>query len=67
MGVEARVHFVDDKTMNRRPWGHIYEAKKNSNRPNSASIVVRKCGFVVHSNIGWIGASPDRIEYDPNA
>ncbi len=44
-----------------------YETKLNCERRSSSKVVTLKCGFIIHRNIGWLGATPDALVYDPDA
>ena len=54
-------------------WGRHYEAiaiqqhVAHMKKLGHSSIVVEKCGFIVHPEKEWIGASPDRKVNDPGS
>lgn len=54
-------------------WGIDNEPKANRESLNYAKahgkkgLSVRKCGFIVHPTMGWLGASPDARVTDPHS
>lgn len=54
-------------------WGHHYEAfakqqyVAHMKKLGHLSIVIEKCGFIIHPEKGWISASPDGKVNDPGS
>jgi len=55
------------------PWGCHYEAiaiqqyVAHMKKLGHSSISVKKCGFIIHPERGWLGASPDGKVKDPGS